>query len=424
MRLHRLAVVAAALLLVGCRIEGVTRQKTLPVLWTAVVAGRSHSCGIDTDGVAWCWGSNDAAQLGAGPTTPLSVGLPPLRVVGGIAFKQLTAGWYHTCGLAADGRAYCWGQNIDGRVGVDPATGPEFCPSLACSSSPVAVGGELRFASISAGGFHTCGVTTDGAVYCWGQDVLGQLGDGGSGSGVASSAPVRALADVAFTAVSAGYRHTCALAVDGSVYCWGRGDVGQAGTPSGDCAVDSAATILVACSPAPVRLSGDVAFQAVDAGNSVSCGLGVDGRAYCWGSNQYAGLGTTAVTETCGASPGLPCSHVPLAVSGGRSFVGLSVGAGHACGLTDTGDTWCWGDNQTGELGDCDVSSWSVEPQLVCGKHQWAWVAGGAFHSCGVDTNGAGYCWGSNGEGQLGWGSLGFDYFGPGEIEVWAPLGS
>ena len=129
-------------------------------------AGESHSCAFDAIGVL-CWGSNASGQLGnAVPGDALF----PLRAALPVPATALAAGSQHTCALAATGEAWCWGSNSNGQLGRGTIGGS--------SSAPALVGGGLTFVSLSAGGAHTCGVTPNGSIYCWGANGSGQLGDG------------------------------------------------------------------------------------------------------------------------------------------------------------------------------------------------------------------------------------------------------
>ena len=144
----------------------------LPIYWR-------HTCGLDNAGAAYCWGNNTVGQLGDGTTSYDSI---PAAVSGNLAFVILAPGGLHTCGLTRSGTAYCWGSNEFGQLGTGSTTGPEWCgPSgavRACSRTPVAVSGDLRFTQIASGSFHTCGLTDGGAAYCWGFNLTGQLGNG------------------------------------------------------------------------------------------------------------------------------------------------------------------------------------------------------------------------------------------------------
>jgi alpha-tubulin suppressor-like RCC1 family protein len=163
-----------------------------------------HTCGVATDGKAWCWGNNAHGELGDNTTTDRLV---PVPVAGSLTFSSISAGVLHSCGIAAS-QAYCWGDNSHGQLGS----------SSPGEVTPAPVAGGLAFSSVSAGFTHTCGVTTAGVAYCWGQNDVGQLGDG---SNTASSSPVPVSGGHTFSSVSAGDRYTCGLTVQQTAYCWG-----------------------------------------------------------------------------------------------------------------------------------------------------------------------------------------------------------
>jgi alpha-tubulin suppressor-like RCC1 family protein len=176
--------------------------------WTNVSAGYVHSCGVTTTAEGYCWGDGSRGDLGNGST---STPLVPVLVSGGLTFATMAAGGTEdSCGLTTSGAAYCWGWNGYGQLG-DGST------SL-LSTTPVPVAGGLTFTSISAGDAHYCALTAGGAMYCWGLNRFGQLGDGTTTD---RNAPVAVSGGLTFSAVSAGRDHTCGLATSGIVYCWG-----------------------------------------------------------------------------------------------------------------------------------------------------------------------------------------------------------
>jgi alpha-tubulin suppressor-like RCC1 family protein len=141
-----------------------------------LAAGRRHTCGLVPGGEVYCWGDNAGGQLGGGSSERA---LGDVRVKTSVSFVAVSAGWWHTCALGRDGAAYCWGSNQFGQLGGEPSEA-ESCPAAAaCSTTPVRVGGGRRFVAVGAGGAHSCGLVAEGAVYCWGDNSLGQLGDGG-----------------------------------------------------------------------------------------------------------------------------------------------------------------------------------------------------------------------------------------------------
>lgn len=194
----------------------------VPVLggltFASVWSAGAFSCGLTAEGDAYCWGANDFGKLGDGePPEPYKETATPSRVVGGYRFSSLALGIYHACGLTADSRAYCWGDNLNGQLGNGTTTP---------SSSPVPISGDLRWRSISLGGAHGCGLTTDGAAYCWGNNVRGQFGNG---STEPSFSPQLIAAPGTYVAITAGGNHTCGLTPSATAFCWGQGDYGQLG---------------------------------------------------------------------------------------------------------------------------------------------------------------------------------------------------
>src|SRR5688572_10541592 len=163
-------------------------------------AGGLHSCAVTEADRAYCWGAGPHGQLGSG-TTPLAR-LTPIAVIGGLAFRQISAGREFTCGVTTGDRAYCWGFNGNGQLGDGTQTS---------RLAPVAVKGNHRFRRVSAGYTHACAVTTDQRAFCWGllgTDLPVALGNG---STVGSTIPVRVAGGLAFRHVSAGVFHSCGV---------------------------------------------------------------------------------------------------------------------------------------------------------------------------------------------------------------------
>lgn len=227
--------------------DGTTTDKTMPTpvvgglkFLSVSAGGMNNTCGITTTGVAYCWGRNDWGQLGSTRTARFRT--EPTLVSGGLAFQSISSGSLHTCAVTPDGLAYCWGNNSIGQIGASNVFG--------LTSMPVRVSGGLSFASVSAGDEHSCGVTTMGAGYCWGFNLDGQLGNG-----MTAYTPVRVPTLVAggltFASVSAGRgsvrgAHTCGITPGGLAYCWGSNVVGQLGDGS---MVSSAVPVRVGGQP-------------------------------------------------------------------------------------------------------------------------------------------------------------------------------
>ena len=129
----------------------------------SLAAGGTHSCGVSESGDSYCWGYNIVGQIGSGSTEPI-IQYSPTPVVGGLLFDQLTAGWRHSCGIEADGSAHCWGNGTRGQLGNG---------AFSHQTAPVAVSGGHSFLAVVEGRDHTCGIRDDRALSCWGSDQAG-----------------------------------------------------------------------------------------------------------------------------------------------------------------------------------------------------------------------------------------------------------
>ncbi len=255
--------------------DGSQTQRLTPVDVTrltsgvaAITTGDDHTCAITTSGDATCWGLNDDGQLGDGSQTSASSPVNVSSLRSGVL--AISAGARHTCAILTGGGATCWGDNDNGQLGDD---------SNDDRSTPVdVVGMTSDTASISAGGNHTCAVTTTNGAKCWGNNFFGALGEGTTRqratpqgvSGLSSSA----------ASISAGDGFTCAVTTAGAVECWGANGSGQLGTDSTD------------NETFPEDVSGLTAgVSAVSAGDDHTCAFTTDGIGKCWGDNDNGQLG-------------------------------------------------------------------------------------------------------------------------------------
>jgi len=213
---------------VAVNVAGVLSGRTV----TSVSAGTSHSCALASTGQAYCWGSGQYGRLGNASSSNSSapVAVSTSGALSGKSLSEVVAGDSHTCALASDGTAYCWGYGLTGRLG-DGSNSNSSSP-LAVDTSGVLSGKTIR--DINTGYDHTCAVATDGVVYCWGNNGNGQFGNGTTSS---SSTPVAGM-----TASSLGgkpasalinnggsYPATCVLTNESAIYCAGINSTGLFG---------------------------------------------------------------------------------------------------------------------------------------------------------------------------------------------------
>jgi len=358
----------------------------------SISAGADHACGLTSQHVAWCWGNNAAGQLGNPAVTAACVGASdpcsdkPVRVATSLLFASISAGDGYTCAVTIAGAAYCWGDNTYGQLGTG---------SQQAAARPTRVVAEgVAFRAISAADTHTCAVATTGVAYCWGSNDGGKLGIGRSGGG--STVPVAVVGRLLFRSVTAGYFHTCGVTRAGRAYCWGRDDDGQAGDQP---AAGSTTPVAVASDTAFAGVEAAAQFD-------YTCGVDAGGGIWCWGANCYNQLGVDSLAEQCGTPP-MPCSSKPARLRAAGPFRTVSVHFSHSCAVATDGAAFCWGDDNNGQLGIGTMGDRSVTPAPVVGGQTWRALAVGHEFTCGITAAGATSCWGANDHGQLGIGAGG-----------------
>ncbi|TDR45926.1 alpha-tubulin suppressor-like RCC1 family protein [Tahibacter aquaticus] len=398
--------------------------------WRSVAVGDSHACAIAASGAVYCWGYNGFGQLGDGTSITRPA---PVAVVGlGSGVAQLSVGLNHSCALMHSGKVNCWGAGEFGRLGSG---------QVANQTTPGEVLTLTGAISVGAGAYHTCAAINDGSVKCWGRNGSGQIGDG---SAVNRLTPVFTSITIAATEVAIGGYHGCARSAAGAVQCWGYnadGELGNGTTATSTVAVNveglaSGATRLAAgiyhsCAltagdilkcwgyngygqigdgatgPAVVRPTSvvnlPIPVAEVTAGNDHTCVRASGNRIQCWGRALHGrtGVGNTAT------SPGY--AQRPLAVSGlPAPAVKLSLRTNNACAVTVIGSASCWGNNESGQIGDGlalphATFVYQAGPRDVADLSSGVRdIATGDLHACALKTNGTVWCWGSNIYGQLG----------------------
>ncbi len=340
----------------------------------AVTLGQYHSCAVTSAGAALCWGYNAFGQLGNGTTNSAKTPVAVSGLASGVL--AIAAGGYHSCALTTGGGVWCWGYNGDGELGNGGTNN---------SSTPVSVSGlasGVRAIAAGAGGFHTCALTSAGAVLCWGFNATGQLGNSTNTSS-RTPVPVSGLSG-GVTAITAGGYHTCALMTGRAAYCWGYNADGELGHGT-----------TTASSNTPMAVAGLASgVIAIAAGGEQTCALTSAGAMSCWGYNGDGELGNGTTNR----------ASLPVAVSALPSGI-VAIGAGGAgqtCALTSAGGLYCWGYNADGELGigtTSDATTPVAVPALARGVIA---IGGGGYHTCALTMAGTVSCWGFNGFGELG----------------------
>lgn len=339
-----------------------------------IAVGGGHACALTNSGAVKCWGGNGSGQLGDGTYDPSNVPVDVSGLSSGIT--AISAGVLHTCALTDNGAVKCWGHNSQGQLGDGTFTN---------RYTPVDVFGlSSGVKAITTGFFHTCAITQSGAVKCWGNNKRGQLGDG---TNTYRKTPVRVFGLSSGVAdIIAGKEHTCAITNSGAIKCWGNNGAGQLGDGRGS------------YRNAPVDVSGlGSGVRAIAAGSDRTCAITDDGTVKSWGSNNYVHLkyGPGSDRSTPGDIPGF-----------GSGVTAIASGKEHTCALTDSGAVKCWGNNATGQLGDGTTKDrYAPNDVSSLGSGNKA-IAAGEFHTCVVTQSGGVKCWGRNNFGQLGDGTI------------------
>jgi alpha-tubulin suppressor-like RCC1 family protein len=309
-----------------------------------------------------------------------------------IKFTKIYRGVFFTCGLMADQTVRCWGRNVDGANGDNSTTNnsiptPVRTNTLAILSSVT---------SLSVGAYHACAVV-GGNVYCWGQNLYGQLGHN---SNVSKSTAYLVTGITNATSVGAGGYHSCALLDDRTVKCWGHNAQGQLG----DNTVTERWT--------PVSVSGLTNVTALTVGSRYNCALLTDSTVRCWGHNATGQLGDNSTTNRT----------TSVAVSGLTNVAKIAASVDHynwhdnwgsTCALKTDGTVWCWGHNGQGQLGDNTWTDRLLPVQVQRDDNNDGTCTEGALTNatditigarvgCAILSDTSLRCWGYNGSYKLG----------------------
>jgi alpha-tubulin suppressor-like RCC1 family protein len=389
-----------------------------PGAWSQVAAGNTFTCAIDLDGGLWCWGYNGNGETGTNVSiSELDV---PTRVTGG-PWSAIAAGSAHACGLhRADQSLWCWGSNFSGQLGN---------PGPSTIRAPQQVAGQ--WTAIAVRGDHTCALDASSQLWCWGQNSLGQVGDGSINNSY--DQPQKIAIAMAVKTMALGRSHTCVLTSDQRVTCWGANFSGQLGIGAANASP----------SPAPGN-PVDGTWNALAAGDDFTCAIDPAKAVHCWGENSSNQLGdggdvnapaphpiatddhdftmiAGGSTQACAvhsdgtlacwgdATPGILAlpSTTPLTVSGGANrWTALSLGRTHGCGLGKYNDLYCSGDGSSGELGNGSADTFPSSAPIQVELTNVTDVGAGGNSTCALLSNKHIWCWGQNAQSQLGDGTV------------------
>ena len=335
----------------------------MPAL-SSLAAGESHTCIVRNENV-WCTGANAQGQLG-NETFTRTTAFAASRMIDA---RSVSAGGNTTCAVRTDTTLWCWGT-IDSSLDIVGGI----------TRSNVAVPTKLPFInvkSVAVGAQHSCALLLDGAVWCWGSNRFGQLGNGTTTSSVI---PVLVVGHT-FSSVAVGTDASCAVDVKNAVWCWGSNAFHRLGLRG-----SSSRTL-------PTKVP-KVMAQSVVIGDAFACVISTSEKIQCWGRNNYGQLGLSAGSSRI--SPHSVSIKKPLTLVAGQEF---------ACATTQAATTWCWGRNRFGQLANnSNIAKWKPQKVLTsAAMGTITSITAGASHACGLNpTSSALWCWGQGTSGQLG----------------------
>ncbi|MBA2661529.1 MAG: hypothetical protein H0U74_04495 [Bradymonadaceae bacterium] len=347
-----------------------------PVGYRQVTAGFNHTCAIRAQGGGvHCWGANDIGQLGnnaAGTDSNAAVYVFNLSTA-----RSVSSHTNHTCVSRDDNQVRCWGLNSRGQLGNG---------SVVNAPVPVETTNVFTAASIANGGAHTCARNHSGEILCWGANGQGQLGNGeilaGDFNHVKSIVKLNAQDNMGDNlAIALGSAHSCALRSDQTVWCWGFNQVGQVGQSN-----------MVQAYRWPTKITQIEGAISIASGLNHSCAVNQAGQVWCWGEGIRGQLGNGLTAR----------NHVPVRAEMPTRAVRVVAGFNHSCAIDVNRDVYCWGDNGRGQLGAGLAATSRATPIKVSGLSNVLSLSGGYQHTCAVRSNGTAHCWGDNEFGQLG----------------------
>lgn len=321
----------------------------------SVAAGASHTCALLVNTTVACWGYNGDGELGQGDTS-ITFSPVPLIVKGLADVDSVAAGHSHTCVVLRNNTVQCWGSDADYKLGSGAPVVPGG-PEVEYRSTPQAVAGLTEVHAVSLGESHSCALSLDGQVFCWGSNERGELGDVSGEYGVWNSTPVQVVLQMKALEIACGDSHTGALLEDNTVACWGRNDFGQVGCDRrnlSECPSNVHRDVVL-----PIVVAGLTQVRHVATGYYQSCAVLANHTARCWGNNGNGQLGD-GTFDVVGKDQPKIMHPTPVVVALG-DIADIAGGGSHTCAVLTNFSVACWGGNWHGQTG----SGSSVDPMLT-----------------------------------------------------------
>ncbi|HEX6833441.1 MAG TPA: hypothetical protein VF132_07905, partial [Rudaea sp.] len=308
---------------------------------------------------------------------------------------QVSAGNRHSCAALLDGRAVCWGDNSRNELGTSPESYAER-PQLVYFRDGTVMD-DVR--AVGAGTDFSCALRIDGSVYCWGDNSFGEVGSGWGGE--FKKLPTQVWLTAAAVSISVGEYHACAVARATSLWCWGRNTWGELGNGN---TTDQSSPVQVVVTDGAGHRAPLVGVVKVDAGAGHTCAILSDTSAACWGANGDGKLGDGTAKDKLSPSAVITSDGMGGVVHL-TDIATISAGNNHTCAVLSYDLSGaCWGSNGNGQLGNPAVAIDATSPVPVAVKA--AEISAGGAHSCAILADGRLACWGSNQFGQLGIGPV------------------
>ncbi len=363
---------------------------------SSISIGGSHACLIGSDNKAYCWGSNSSGQLGDGTTTTSStpVAVAQGAIPAGVTFKSISVGSSFTCALGSNDKAYCWGDNTYAQFGNNTTTA-SYTP-VAVSRGAMPIGSTFKSIAAAENGY-VCGIGSNDKAYCWGFNSNGQLGNNSTGTAYTPVAVAQGAmpAGTTFKSITTNSYHTCGIGSNDKAYCWGSNSSGQLGD-------NTTTQRLTPVAVAQGAMPAGSTFKGIAAGQLHSCGIGSNNMLYCWGDNTYGQLGDSTQTQRL-----TPVATSQGSIPAGVTFDSIKAGYSHTCVLGSDSNIYCWGADDSAQLGDGAMTpSRSVPVTVPTGviptSVTLTSISAGSTQSCATVSDNKAYCWGSNQGGYLG----------------------